>query len=185
MGAYNEKELVVGKPSVKTIPLFVVFVGIVLLLITITTRWSWDDLADVMFVVSPVIILIGIVLYVYMGLCSITVSDKRVYGTTGFGTRVDLPLDMISAVGMSTITKGVRVATSAGIIKFMYIDNALEIYSIINDLLLARQGREKDASEKHYVELSAADEIKKYKELLDQGIISQQEFETKKQQLLK
>ena len=27
VGAYNEKELVVGKPSVKTIPLFVVFVG--------------------------------------------------------------------------------------------------------------------------------------------------------------
>lgn len=32
---------------------------------------------------------------------------------------------------------------------------------------------------------SAADEIKKYKELLDQGIITQEEFETKKQQLLK
>ena len=32
---------------------------------------------------------------------------------------------------------------------------------------------------------SAADEIKKYKELLDQGIITQEEFETKEQQLLK
>ena len=32
---------------------------------------------------------------------------------------------------------------------------------------------------------SAADEIKKYKGLLDQGIITQEEFETKKQQLLK
>ena len=32
---------------------------------------------------------------------------------------------------------------------------------------------------------SAADELKKYKELLDQGVITEQEFQTKKEQLLK
>ena len=32
--------------------------------------------------------------------------------------------------------------------------------------------------------LSAADEIKKYKELLDLGIITQEEFDQKKKQLL-
>lgn len=32
--------------------------------------------------------------------------------------------------------------------------------------------------------LSAADEIKKYKELLDSGVITQEEFDTKKKQLL-
>ena len=32
---------------------------------------------------------------------------------------------------------------------------------------------------------SAADELKKYKELLDQGVISEEEFKAKKEQLLK
>ena len=32
---------------------------------------------------------------------------------------------------------------------------------------------------------SAADELKKYKELLDQGVITEQEFQAKKEQLLK
>ena len=40
------------------------------------------------------------------------------------------------------------------------------------------------AKEAHNVPVSHADELKKYKELLDAGAITQEEFEAKKKQLL-
>lgn len=181
----NEKELIVGTPTLKTMPLFFIVAGIILLIITIVTGWSWDDLAMVMYFVSPAISIVGIILYIYSGMCSITVTDKRVYGKAGFGSRVDLPLDMISAVGTTGITHGVQVATSSGIIKFMYIGNSDEIHAAINNLLLERQEKPKAANiVKQEVQRSDADELKKYNELLDSGVITQEEFDAKKKQLL-
>jgi len=184
----NEKELITGKPSTKTLPIAIILIGIVLLIITAVTGWSWTDLEIAMYCICPVIIIIGIVLYVYAGMCSITVTDKRVYGKAGFGSRVDLPIDMISAVGITGILHGVEVATSSGRIKFLYIENAEEIHSVINKMLMERQEQQQKtfASTTSIVnqELSSADEIKKYKELLDSGIITQEEFNLKKKQLL-
>ena len=180
----NEQELIVGTPCMKAMPLFFIVVGIVLLIITITTGWSADDIALVMYFVSPAISVVGIILYLYAGMCSITVTNKRVYGKAGFGSRVDLPFDMISAVGITGITNGVAVSTSSGIIKFMYIGNADEIHSIINDILLDRQDGHKNESKADDVLVSSAAELKKYKELLDCGVITQEEFEAKKKQLL-
>ena len=112
------------------------------------------------------------------------VTDKRVYGKAMFGKRVDLPVDSISAVGTSML-KGIAVASSSGRIKFLGISNRDEIHKVISDLLVGRQ--EKPISNtvvKQEVQQSSADELKKYKELFDQGIISQEEFDAKKKQLL-
>lgn len=184
MNRNNERELIVGTPCVKTMPLILIAVGIILLIITITTGWSADGFAMVMYFVSPAISVVGIVLYLYAGMCSITVTDKRVYGKAGFGSRVDLPFDMISAVGITGITKGVSVSTSSGIIKFMYIGNVDEIHSIINGVLLDRQDKHKDEVISNNAPISSADELKKYKDLLDCGVITQEEFDAKKKQLL-
>ena len=48
-----------------------------------------------------------------------------------------------------------------------------------------RENAEKEeADSTNQIQLSVADEIKKFKELLDDGVITQEEFETKKTQLL-
>jgi hypothetical protein len=184
MAESNEKELIKGTPSLKTLPLFFIFAGIILLIITITTHWSWDDFAAVMMFVSPAISIVGIILYIYSGKCSIVVTDKRVYGKAGFGSQVDLPFDMISAVGTTGITHGIEVATSSGKIKFMYIANASDIHKVISDLLMDRQENKNSSVNVVKQEVSDADELKKFKGLLDQGIISQEEFDAKKKQLL-
>ena len=118
---------------------------------------------------------------------SLTITDKRVYGKTAFGKRVDLPLDSVSSVGTSAL-KGVAVGTSSGKIKFKLIKNQSEIHDVISKLLAERQKVEKTATEttvnQTIVETSSADEIKKYKDLLDSGIITQEEFDEKKKQLL-
>lgn len=117
---------------------------------------------------------------------SITVTDKRVYGTAAWGKRVDLPLDKISAVATS-FGHGIAVATSSGSIRFKAITNNAEVHAAISKLLMERQEKAPAASEQKSTvaaSQSNADELKKFKELLDSGVITQEEFDAKKKQLL-
>lgn len=114
----------------------------------------------------------------------IVVTDKRVYGKTMFGKRVDLPLDSISAVGFSAF-HGISVGTSSGRISFALIRNNKEIHKCINDLIIERQQKNIKTSSTTIVQTSdEADQLKKYKDLLDSGVITQEEFDAKKKQLL-
>lgn len=115
--------------------------------------------------------------------CELVVTSKRVYGTAIFGKRVDLPLDSVSAVGTSAL-QGIDVGTSAGSIKFKFISNNAEIHSIISKLMLDRQHAKGNIDIHKPISQSNADELKKFKELLDNSVITQEEFEAKKKQLL-
>lgn len=129
---------------------------------------------------------IAAILYFGTARCSMTITDKRVYGTAAFGKRVDLPLDSISAVGTSAF-KGLAVATSSGRIKFYDLANQEEMHKTLSNLLIGRQDSEKHKATttiKQEIPQSNADELKKYKELLDGGVITQEEFDAKKKQLL-
>lgn len=116
----------------------------------------------------------------------IVVTNKRVYGKTMFGKRVDLPIDSISAVGTSALNS-IAITTASGAIKFVMIKNRNEIHDAVSKLLIERQTKEAPAAPttiKQEVSASNADELKKYKELLDMGAITQEEFDAKKKQLL-
>ena len=127
---------------------------------------------------------LAIFVYLWLGKIEITVSDKRVFGKAAFGKRVDLPFDSISAVGTSFL-KGIAVATSSGKISFLMIQNNEDIHKCVSDLLLNRQGKQTNTTViKQEIPQSNADELKKYKELLDSGVISREEFDAKKKQLL-
>ena len=66
----------------------------------------------------------------------------------------------------------------------MYLANADEIHSVLSDLIIARQGKAINNIIKQEIPQSNADELKKFKDLLDSGIITQEEFDEKKKQLL-
>lgn len=87
-------------------------------------------------------LVIAFIFYKLASKVSLTVSDKRVYGTAAFGKRVDLPVDMISSVGTSMFN-GIAVASSSGTIKFVMIKNKDEVHSAISRLLLERQERQR------------------------------------------
>ena len=129
----------------------------------------------------------ALILYFFYWIMSkeeLVVSDKRVYGRVAFGRRVDLPIDSVSAVGMS-IFKSIAIGTSSGRIYFNGVKNRDEIHKCISDLLLDRQRKPTPTTTlKQAAPQSNADELKKYKDLLDSGIISQEEFNAKKKQLL-
>ena len=115
----------------------------------------------------------------------LVVTDKRIYGNTSWRKRVDLPLDSISAVSTSAFN-GIAVASSSGKIAFSGLKNRNEIHEAISKLLMDRQNKKAPeiTTIKQEIPQSNADELKKFKELLDSGIITQEEFEAKKKQLL-
>ncbi len=122
-------------------------------------------------------------LLIYLCLCSyeLTVTDKRIFGRCLFFKRVSLPVDLISATSRFFL-KGVAVSTASGKIKFLFVKNADKIYTEINNLLIYRQ-QEKNKAVTAPIE-NEIDKLKKYKDLLDSGVITQEEFDDKKKQLL-
>ncbi len=98
--------------------------------------------------------------------------------------RVDLPIDSISAIGTSGFS-GLAVTTSSGAIKFSMLSNRDILHKVISNLLVDRQYKPTPTTTiKQEIPQSLADELKKYKELLDMGVITQEEFDAKKKQLL-
>lgn len=143
-----------------------------------------DGALPYVWLLVPVFALIAFLLYKGWSKIELTVSDKRVYGCAAFGKRVDLPLDAISAVGTS-VFNGIAITTASGAIKFAMLENRNEIHSAVSKLLVDRQGRFPSAPiATHEVSQSSVDELRKYKDLLDGGVISQEEFDSKKKQLL-
>lgn len=141
----------------------------------------WDTYQNTMYcaIGTGVITVLLLVFKFYASKMEIVVTNKRVYGVARFGKRVDLPIDLISAVG-TCMFKGIIVSSSSGKIRFLLINNRDEIHRTISELLIERQGRKEVVN----VSKSNADELKKYKELLDSGVITQEEFNAKKKQLL-
>lgn len=116
----------------------------------------------------------------------IVITDKRAYGCALWGKRVDLPLDSISAIATtSNLFKGICIATSSGKISFYCVSNRDDIHKVVSNLLIERQNTNNKANNIPVQNTSSnMDDIIKLKELLDMGILSQEEFDAKKKQLL-
>lgn len=138
----------------------------------------------IIYALIPVAVYGLVLLFVkfFWNVIELNVTDKRVYGKTVFGKRVDLPLDSISSISKMKLFNGISIATSSGRISFNFIANSEEVYSVISNLLVSRQNNKKN--DKNDDISGGADEIKKYKELLDSGAITQEEYDKKKNQLL-
>lgn len=145
---------------------------------------GFNAIPELLIVITIPFLIIGQLFYASMSKVSLTVTDKRVYGTAAFGKRVELPLDSVSAVGTGAF-KSIAITSASGAIKFGMVRNRDEIHSAISKLLVDRQSKPAAATTiKQEIPQSNAEELKKYKELLDSGVISQEEFDAKKKQLL-
>lgn len=134
-------------------------------------------------VIALLLLFVGIVVFWSFNGTGITVTDKRIYGIAKFGKRVDLPVDSISSIGVG-LFNSIAIATSSGKVVFGLLKNRNEVQEAISRLLVERQNKETGTTIKQEIPQSAADELKKYKDLLDSGVISQAEFDAKKKQLL-
>ncbi|MCQ2404631.1 MAG: SHOCT domain-containing protein [Clostridia bacterium] len=123
------------------------------------------------------------VIYQWLKSYELTITEKRAYGFAAFGRRVDLPMDSVSAIGLGWL-KSIKITTASGKISFFLIKNRDEMYETMSKLIIERQAEKPKVETVVKQEVSNADELKKYKDLLDGGVISQEEFDQKKKQLL-
>ena len=130
-------------------------------------------------------IILGII-YLVNRKCELQVTEKNVKGKTLFGKEVVLPLYMVSAYSTRKFLSCITVATSSGSTKFSLIQNYKEIGEVLSKTINERQENTAHQTIASTVapQPSAMDELKKLKDLLDMGIISQEEFDAKKKQLL-
>lgn len=131
-----------------------------------------------------ILAIVFIVLYFLMWKMEITLTDKRVFGRSAFGRQVDLPLDSVSSVTLSPLG-GISVGSSSGRIRWMLIEKKRDFYSALSQELNTRRSQTKvDSHEDQASKGTGVELLKQYKELLDSGILTEDEFAQKKAQIL-
>ena len=166
------------------IGLLITIVGIVIAATCLTWETIFGDWAIfASAILGGIIALWGLVL-MFAGRepCEICVTENRVYGRTQFGKRVDLPMGSVSAVSVTPVLSGVSVSTSSGRISFNGLPKYNDVFKELSTLIVARDNLSVASSQS--VVRNTADEIKLFKDLLDAGAITQEEYDTKKRQLL-
>ena len=124
--------------------------------------------------------IISLFCFIALSKCTLTVTEHIVKGKSVGGKEVSLPLNQISAYSTRKINSTIVVATSSGVTKFALIANYKEIGDVLSKLISNRQEDTTKAGSTN----SNMDDLVKLKNLLDSGVITQEEFEAKKKQLL-
>lgn len=126
-----------------------------------------------------IVLLIGSILYIADKKTELTIHENAIIGKKSNGETVQFLLKDIKSVEI-TKTQGLKI-TGAGIKYDIHlIENAEEMKNLMMDMLAKVQHEQPVVA----VVGSSANDIKEYKELLDAGIITQEEFDAKKKQLL-
>ena len=119
--------------------------------------------------------------------CKLTITDKNVRGTSVGGKEVVLPLYMVSAYSTRKRFSTIVIATSSGLTKFTLIGNYAEIGEVLAKLINDRQANTQattNESPAQSAQSNSMDDLVKLKSLLDNGIITQEEFDAKKKEIL-
>jgi len=180
----NEKIIISAKTQNVPFGIFTIIIGGIIAatcLVWETILGDWAIFASAG--LGVVVALCGLVIIFMSHGSGLYVTDKRVYGKTILGKRVDIPLDSISSISLTFILfSGISVASSSGLISFYFVEQRNKIHEVMSNLLIERQNNKN----KPVVDgkNDTADELKKFKCLLDSGVITQEEFEAKKKQLL-
>ena len=107
------------------------------------------------------------------------VTESRVVGKLR-NTRVDLPVNKITSIGTLAFN-GISIDTASGKLAFPQLINRDEVYNCLTELI-----REQNEPQTHTNQNTSglSEQLTELKKLLDDGIITQEEFDAKKKQLL-
>ncbi len=120
---------------------------------------------------------------------SIVVTNYKVTGAYGFKEQMNIPIDSISSVTTnSSFLSAIGFTCAGNAYRMSYIENRKEIIEVVNKLIAERTTNKAQYTPPiqavRNVNSDIATELKKYKSLLDDGLITQEEYEAKKKQLL-
>lgn len=122
---------------------------------------------------------------------SITVTSQRVRCTSGFKDEMNMPIDAISSVAVNTgLFQSITLTCAGNSYSITYIENCQEVYDVINKLINEKRRQPTKVNIEPIVQNNSSatedvtEQIRKYKQLLDEGIITQEDFDAKKKQIL-
>ena len=156
---------------------------------------GWNKIFDfgenfgyfLLFLIGSACLLLGIIfgiIYLINRKCELCITEQNVKGKTLFGKEVVLPIYMVSAYSTRKFMSTIAVATSSGLTKFTLIKNYIEIGEILAKKINERQVNTQTEAKPNTSTSNNMDDLLKLKSLLDSGIITQEEFDAKKKQLL-
>ena len=70
---------------------------------------------------------------------SLTVTDRRIYGVSSFGRRVDFPISAVTSVSASG-KRDITLLTPSGKVLFGNFENTDELFQTISKMLVEQQG---------------------------------------------
>ena len=141
-----------------------------------------------MLIAGVIAIIVGLIIKFNTEKCEIIVTNNRILGKLSHGKEVNIPLNQVTGLHSCSFD-GVSVASIGNVSDFHCIANHEEVMKAISFILANPQGM--GASTPQRSEASAvssstneAEQLKRFKDLLDSGIITQEEFDAKKKEIL-
>lgn len=189
----NEKVIIKGKVDVKSkvimivAAIFCLFFGIIFLTLAANANPSLGFIQTLYAILGWLFLIPGIIIIIVFkiyGTCELQITENSIKGKSIFGKEVVLPMHMVSAYSTVEFLSIIAIATSSGVVKFSLIENYREIGNVLAKKINEKQGNTVTNNKPLAQQPSYIEEIKKLKDLLDAGIITQEEFDAKKKQLL-
>lgn len=136
-------------------------------------------------IASVIAFVVSIIMKTNTEKCEITVTNEAISGKLPHGKEVYIPLNQITAVNRSSFN-GVSITSIGNVSNFHCIENREEVMKAISYLLANPQQNAQPTQNGSapVANGSEAEQLKRLKDLLDAGVLTQEEFDVKKKQVL-
>lgn len=136
-------------------------------------------------IASVIAFVVSIIMKTNTEKCEITVTNEAISGKLPHGKEVYIPLNQITAVNRSSFN-GVSITSIGNVSNFHCIENREEVMKAISYLLANPQQNAQPTQNGSapVANGSEAEQLKRLKDLLDAGVLTQEEFDAKKKQVL-
>lgn len=136
-----------------------------------------------MITLGVVALIVGVIMKFNTEKCEITVTKEAICGKLPRGKEVQIPLNQITAINRSSFN-GVSITSIGNVSNFHCIENREEVMKAISYLLANPQQSSVQPTQSASANDGEAEQLKRLKDLLDSGVLTQEEFDTKKKQIL-
>lgn len=141
-----------------------------------------------MLIAGVIAIIVGLIIKFNTEKCEITVTNSRIFGKLAHSKEVSIALNQVTGLH-SCAFDGVSVASIGNVSDFYCIANCEEVMKAISYLLANPQRAGNSPTQMSIASASSSsnnevEQLKRFKDLLDSDVITQEEFDAKKKEVL-
>ena len=119
----------------------------------------------------------------------IVVTEQKIVASYGLKSQISLPINSIGSVTLNSNFLGeIGFNCSGKVYRIAYIENRKEIFDVVNTLIsektIVKSSCSTSSTSQQSENTDVEQELKKFKSLLDNNLITQDEYEAKKKQIL-